>query len=241
MFDTLLRMRSDSEQQAERSKDFRNVVKVQVAIVLTVLLLRDLLETLGIPFADIITQTVFLCLGGFYLLMLWDMLRNFTRRKEIIYTALGILLASYTATLIAANPFFHLLDAESERKTLLVIHIALFTVEVTMIYFTIMEIFKDNLDIGEKIWGSACIFFMIGISFGSSFDIICIIQPGSLGVMLPLGLPNYMECIHHSFNIIGGLDPDYPGASDLIKKMAVVEGVWNNLFVVLVVGRLLSK
>lgn len=217
------------------------MVKVQVAIVLSVLLLKDLLDTLGIPFADIITQTVFLCLGGMYLLMLWDMLRNFTRRKGVIYTALGLLLAAYTATLIAANPYFHLLDPEPERKTLLVIHMALFTVEVTMIYFTIMEIFKDNLSIGEKIWGSACIFFMVGISFGSFFDIICIIQPGSLGTVLPQGLPNYMECIHHSFSIIGGLDPDYANTSDFIRKVALVEAVWNNLFVVLVVGRLLSK
>jgi hypothetical protein len=226
---------------SKRGRAFRNAVLLQISITLTVLLMKDFLEMLGIPHHALAGELIFLCLGGAYLLLLWSMLRLFTPSKTVRWLTLGTLLASYAATLVAANPVFHLLAQEPERKVLLIIHIALFIVEGTLIYYTIRENFKDDLNMSEKMWGSACVFFMIGISFGSLYDIICLIQPGSLGVTFNQGLPNYMECIHHSFTLIGGLDPDYANASPLIKKIAVVETVWSNLFVVVFVGRLLSK
>jgi hypothetical protein len=227
--------------QEEKEKDFKNVVSFQVAVILIVLVLKESLKVLEVPNGELVAELIFLIIGGLYLLFLWDMLRNFTKKPLIINSTLVILLLAYAATLIAANPLFHLLAVDNERVALLIIHIALFTVEATFIYFTIIEIFKETVSMKAKLWGSACIFFMIGITFGSLYDIICLIKPGSLGVDLAQGLPNYMECIYYSFSVIGGIDSEYQNASLLVKKIAIVESVWSNIFIVLLVGRLLSK
>lgn len=231
----------DNKLTQEKRKDFKNVVAMQVIVILIVLVFEEFLKELNIPNGNMISELIFLTAGGLYLMFLWDMLRNFTQKPIIINTTLIILICSYIATLIAANPLFHLLPQHPERIALLIIHIALFTVEATVIYFTLIEIFKDSVDMDAKLWGSACIFLMIGITFGSFYDIICLIKPNSLGVELAQGLPNYMECIYYSLSVIGGIDSEYQNATLLVKKIAIVESVWSNLFIVLLVGRLLSK
>jgi hypothetical protein len=225
----------------EKLKDFKIVVALQVAVILIVLVLKEFLKELEIPNGEIIAELIFLVVGGLYLMFLWDMLRNFTKKPIIINSTLIILLLSYAATLVAANPLYHLLAPDDERIALLIIHTALFSVEATFIFFTLLEIFKERVDMNTKLWGSACIFFMIGITFGSFYDIICLIKPGSLGVDLAQGLPNYMECIYYSLSVIGGIDSEYQNATLLVKKIAIVESVWSNIFIVLLVGRLLSK
>lgn len=227
--------------EEEKQKDFRNVVFTQIAVIISSLLFKEFLNLFEVEHGAKIGEFVFLLIGGLYLMLLWDMLRNFTQSMLVINSTLYTLLASYAATLVAANPFYHILDPEHERIALLIIHIALFSVEVTVIYFTLVEIFKDSVDMDGRLWGSACIYIMIGISFGSFYDIICIIKPGSLGVLLEQGLPNYMECIYYSMSVIGGLDSEYQQASILVKKIAIVEAVWSNMFIVLLVGRLLAK
>ena len=81
---------------------------------------------------------------------------------------------------------------------------------------------------------------MIGIAFGSLYDIINIIQPGSFGEKINLGLESYSECIYYSMNVLGGLDTAYPNPTRLIRNIGVIEAVWGNLFIVLLIGNLLG-
>jgi hypothetical protein len=81
---------------------------------------------------------------------------------------------------------------------------------------------------------------MIGICFGSLYDVLNILDPGCMGEPLILGLESYTHCIAFSMTIIGGRD-GYPNAFPFILKLSVVEAVISNLFVVLLVGRLLGK
>jgi hypothetical protein len=92
---------------------------------------------------------------------------------------------------------------------------------------------------GEKLWGAACIFLMVGISFGSLFDLLTIINPGSLGADIELGLPNYSECVTFSFCILGGVDSGLE-PSKLIRNISTIEAVWGNIYAMLIIGRLLG-
>ncbi len=81
---------------------------------------------------------------------------------------------------------------------------------------------------------------MIGISFGSLYDLIAILNPSSLGTKLELGMPSYTENIYYSFNVLGGLDTAYPNPINLVRNLGVIEAIWGNLFIVLIIGKLFT-
>jgi len=120
------------------------------------------------------------------------------------------------------------------------VHLSLFTVETTVIYHCVHDIFTGKKLSVEKIWGSACIYLMIGISFGSIYDLVNIVHPGSMGIPLSQGLESYTVSIYYSMTIIGGHDA-FLQAIPLIQNIGIIEAVWSNLFIVLLVGRLLGK
>jgi hypothetical protein len=243
MFRKLFRTKSFAELRAEKIKDYKNIVALQSMIILSALLLKDILAMAGmsIESSNVFRDVLFLLLGGVYVFILWDLLRNFTRNKRLVVVLLFLIVAALGLAAVTVNPFFHIHESEQEQRIyLFFIHSVLFAVESTVILHSIYDIFAGHRLSEEKIWGSACIFLMIGISFGSLYDLINIINPGSMGVPLALGLESYTVCISYSMTIIGGHEA-YPNAIPLIMNLSVVEAVWSNLFVVLLVGRLLGK
>jgi hypothetical protein len=150
-------------------------------------------------------------------------------------------MGSYVLALFTVNPLHEFFHTETEKRPyLFIIHLVLFSTESIVIYHAIFDIFAGRRLSEEKLWGSACIFLMIGICFGSLYDLINILNPGSMGVPLPLGLESYTTCIAFSMTIIGGHEA-YPNAIPLITNLGIIEAVWANLFVVLLVGRLLGQ
>ena len=123
---------------------------------------------------------------------------------------------------------------------MLLIHGLLFPIEVIIIGFAIRDLFSGNEFNMGKLWGAACVYLMIGISFSSLFDLLNIISPGSFGVTLTLGLESYAESIYYSFNILGGLDTAYTNPSQLVRNIGVIEAVWANLYAILIIGKLLG-
>jgi hypothetical protein len=136
-------------------------------------------------------------------------------------------------------PYYKVLDIE-RQTTLLIIHGLLFPIEITVIGFALRDIFMGQYFTPDKLWGSACVFLMIGISFGSLYDLLCTINPGSLGVPIELGFPTYSECVNYSFCILGGVDTGYPNTTKIIRNISVIEAVWGTLFSVLIIGKLLG-
>ncbi len=225
----------------EKEKDFRNVVILQCLIIFSALLLKDLLSLIGFEDTLIFRDVIFLLLGGIYVLVLWDLLRNFTRSIWLIYGLFVVIMGSYALALITVNPFFTFFDEESQRPYLFYIHAVLFIIELIVIYFVILDMFSGEKLSPQKLWGAACVYLMIAICFGSAYDLICIAKLGALGESIPLGLESYTTCIYYSLTILGGQDPEYDQPIRLIRNLAVIEAVWGNLFVVLLVGRLLAK
>lgn len=241
---SFLRIKSSApDLRAEILRDYRNIVILQVLIILSALVLGEALKLMGMEASTVAgaRDTVFLVLGGLYVYILWDFLRNLTRSQIIVTLLFVLIIGSYLLTLYTINPFYDFIgDEEKKRPFLFIIHMVLFIVEAFVIYHAIMDLFQAEKAFKEKLWGSASVFLMIGISFGSVYDLISIANPGALGIPVQLGLESYTLCIQYSMSIIGGRDA-MENAIPLVQGIAVVEAVWSNLFVILLVGRLLSQ
>lgn len=225
----------------EKQKDFRNVVILQCCILFSALLLKPILEVLGFHDTHLFRDTIFLIFGGIYVLVLWDLLRNFTQSRWLVNGLFVIIMGSYALALFTVNPFIQFFDQEQQRPYLFFIHSVLFTIELTVIHFVIIDMFSGEKLSSQKLWGAACVYLMIAICFGSAYDLISIAQLGALGAPLRLGLESYTECIYFSLCVLGGQETVYTEPIRLIRNLAVIEALWGNLFVVLLVGRLLAS
>ncbi len=225
--------------QREKQKDYRNVVITQVIIVTLGLTLYGPLLEDSTSHPSKLIITIFSAFGALYAFLLWDLLRNFTHNKTLIGTILVVLIGITVFGILIEFPYYKVIHIENRQAALFIIHALLFPIEIIVISFAIRDIFMGQYFTPDKLWGSACVFLMIGISFGSLYDLICIVNPGSLGVAIELGLPNYSECVSYSFHVLGGIDTDYPDAHKLIKNISVIEAVWGTLFTVLIIGNLM--
>jgi hypothetical protein len=236
---SLKRNLSKGDLQREKTKDFRNVVLIQIIIIVFGLTLsQPLLEDSKSDISKFIIS-IFSFFGAAYAFLLWDMLRNFTSSKVLIGTILIVLSAIVVVGTLVEFPYYQIIQVTNRQAYLLVIHSLLFPIEVTVIAFAIRDIFSGGFMTSEKLWGAACIFLMIGISFGSLYDLITIAWPGALGANIELGLPNYSECVTYSFCVLGGVDPGLE-PSRLIRNISVIEAVWGNIYGMLIIGRLLG-
>lgn len=236
---SLERALSKGELQKEKTKDYRNVVLIQIIIVVFGLTLSEPLLADSKSDTSKFIIAVFSFFGATYAFLLWDMLRNFTTNKILIVTILAVLSAIVVTGTLVEFPYYQIIHVANRQAYLLTIHSLLFPIEVTVIAFAIRDIFSGGFMTGDKLWGAACIFLMIGISFGSLFDLITIVNPGSLGADIELGLPNYSECVTYSFCILGGVDSGLE-PTRLIRNISTIEAVWGNIYGMLIIGRLLG-
>lgn len=224
----------------EKQKDYRNLVFIEIVIIVLGLTLSEfLLEDTQSAAAKFVIS-VFSFFGVLYAYLLWDLLRNFTTSKLLINTYLGILVVSIGTGILIEFPYYTILEVPNRPLFLLMIHSLLFIIEVTVISLAIRDLFSGEYLSPDKLWGSACIFLMTGQTFGSLYDLICIAGIGQLAPEMELGFANYSQCVSYSLCILGGMDPGFPEASRLIRNISVMEAVWSNLFVVLIIGKLMG-
>lgn len=236
---TLKGFLSKLELQREKAKDYRNVVMIQVVLVVAGLLLYEpLLENSSSDISKLII-TLFSTFGAVYAFLLWDLLRNFTTSRFLIIGILILLLGIVTAGILVEFPYYQIIHVADRQTYLLILHGVLFPIEVTVISFAIRDMFSAGFITSDKLWGAACVFLMVGISFGSLYDLISIARPGSLGVDIELGLPNYSECVTYSFSVLGGIESDLK-PTKLIKNISIIESVWGTLYAMLIIGKLLG-
>jgi hypothetical protein len=229
------------ELQSEKRKDYRNVVINQIIIIVLGLTLSEfLVEGQQTTPASKFVISIYTFFGGLYSFLLWDLLRDFTTNQILINTVFFVLLCILVVGVLTEFPYYQVLHFEDRQSFLLSLHAPVFIVEITIIGFAIRDIFSGEYLTPDKLWGSACIFLMIGISFGSLYHLICIVRPGSLGDNLDIGFANYSECAAFSMSILGGAESGHPNAIKLIKNISTIEAVWSNLFVVLIIGKLMG-
>lgn len=238
MFKTSI-LQSLPDLQKEKQHDYRNVVITQILIVTLGLTLSEpVLENSSSSLSKFIIL-VFFGFGTVYNFLLWDLLRNFTKNRVLIVTIFCVLVGMILFGSLSEFPYYKFVDMD-RRMVLLIIHGSLFPIEITIIAFAMRDIFMSDYFTPDKLWGAAAVFLMVGISFGSLYDLICTIRPGSLDPALELGFPTYSECVTYSFCVIGGIDTSMPNAAKIIRNISVIEAVWSTLFTVLIIGKLLG-
>ncbi|MDZ4714726.1 MAG: hypothetical protein SH819_04580 [Cytophagales bacterium] len=242
MFNFLFKFRSSltrSELQKEKTKDYRNVVLIQIIIIVFGLTLSGpILEDSKSDLSKFII-TVFSFFGALYTYLLCDLLRNFTSNKTLLTIIFTLLFITIGIGILSEFPYYRVIEVENRQALLLAVHGLLFPIEITVIAFAIRDIFSGSNLTPDKLWGAACVFLMVGISFGSLFDLLTIANPGGLGATIELGFPNYSECVTYSFCILGGVDPGLE-PTKLIRNISTIEAVWGTLYGMLIIGKLLS-
>lgn len=225
--------------QLEKAKDYRNVVIIQIIIVVFGLTLSGpILEDSRSNLSKFII-TVFSLFGTVYTYLLCDLLRNFTKSKVLLGIIFTLLTVTITVGILAEFPYYQVINVTNRQALLLTVHGLLFPIEMTVIAFAIRDIFAGGYLTPDKLWGAASVFLMVGISFGSLYDLLSIASPGALGADIELGFPNYSECVTYSFCILGGIDPGLE-PTKLIRNISVLESVWGILYAMLIIGRLLG-
>jgi hypothetical protein len=239
----LLQNLKDLELAREKLKDFKNVVYVQITLLLVTMLLKgsfDLFPVFNTPIIGKITETIFFSVLGVYVYLLWDMLRNYTRSEVMLIALLVLIMGTFFTGVVFINPFFTLIHGTTFKVVAGLIMFTLLIVEISVMYFTISEMFKRDLPVNERLLGATCIYLIMGISFASVYEIIDTINITSLGFNMPLGALHFMKSISFSFLTLAGLDNPYV-SSELVINLSALESIWGNLFIVFVVGRLLYK
>lgn len=234
----LTRQLSSAALQREKLKDYRNIVVIQVAVITILMTLEDLLA--GIGFVDIQkwVYTLFIAFAGFYLLLLWDMMRNFTNNMLIVRGSLAWLMVLFVLGAMGENPFQRLLD--NPRPYYIFIHTSLTIIQGYVISLSIRDIFARGGVTSDKLWGSACVYLMIGFVFGDIFDLLNLLKPGSFGVEIPVGFASYLGGVYFSYATLGGVDAGYDHMSRLVRNVSVIESLFGNLYLVFLIGRILG-
>lgn len=225
--------------QKEKAKDYRNIVFIQLLIVISGLTLTEPLLQDSQSATSKLIIAIFSTFGAIYSFLLWDLLRNFTESKTLIVSIFIALTLIVIVGILVEFPYYQFIYVEDRQTYLFILHAVLFPIEVTVIIFALRDLFSEGYLTSDKLWGAACVFLMVGISFGSLYDLITIARPGSLGLNIELGLPNYSECVAYSFSVLGGIDSDLQ-PSKLIKNISIIESVWGMLYGMLIIGKLLG-
>jgi hypothetical protein len=234
------RILSPRELLNEKKKDYRNIVLVQATMVVTGLMVSEYLVPGDTTAASKFVTMLMSGFAAFYAYMLWDILRDFTGRLWLIRLVFIVITVVVVMGLITEFPYYRIVTVPDRRLYLLTLHTIIFLVEVTVISYAVIDVFSGKFLTGDKLWGAACVYLMIGISFASLYDIINFIHPGCFGVQLELGLPSYSECVYQSFSILGSGDSSYDHPIRVVRNLSAIEVVWGNLFAMLIIGKLLT-
>jgi hypothetical protein len=224
--------------QREKLKDYRNVVILQITVLIILMTLQDLLSATGISGVEKFVNLLFMGFAGLYLLLLWDMLKNFTSNVLTLRLVLVILLVMFVLGVMGENPFQRLLP--EPRPFYIFIHVNLFVIQLYVMALAIRDIFSGNRVTSDKLWGSACVYLIAGFAFGDVYDLLNLILPGTFGVDIPVGFPSYLAGVFYSYSTLGGLDAGYPEQSRLVHNVAVIQLVLANLYLVFLIGRILG-
>jgi hypothetical protein len=82
---------------------------------------------------------------------------------------------------------------------------------------------------------------LIGAVFGLAYALLEMIIPQEFGITSSMDIFHFIPCYNFSYYTLAGIDGPFESFSVLVKNLSVIESIFSNLYIVLVVGRLLSK
>lgn len=167
-------------------------------------------------------------------------IREFIKRKWILVIAIfSFALSIVASTLARAIPAI----ANDPYMFNLVNGIGLFLVLINLIYtfyVAVKDIFRIKHDVIYSLIGAANIFLLIGSIFAFIIALFGTIFPGMV-VPVEQALTLDIRANELAFFTLGSIDLPYNDVNPFIRKILVLESIFSHLFVVIIIGRLLSK
>ena len=160
--------------------------------------------------------------------------------KTFIKMLYGYAVVGAVVGLYVANPFVEIIDVNIKRNLYIVFHFINGGLFVLISWYILRDIFASDATHSDHIWGALVVYLLAIFAFGDVYEIITLLNPGLLGEVYEMGWPNYIQCEMYSMNAMAGIDSAYPEAHNLLKKLAILEYMCGNLFLVVILGRLLS-
>jgi hypothetical protein len=158
--------------------------------------------------------------------------------RKIFYGLLGVvhLAILFRLATVLFSDFFY----DRYFALLMVSPILFFISLIVVMYFICVDLFSTESVLSEKLWASVCVYFLIGVSFGSLYSAWILVNPLALGTPIYHPLEVYISGIIYSLNIISGFDPIYSNPVESVKLIAVLESSVATLYLVILIGRLLG-
>ncbi len=221
---------------------YRFLVIVQLALLFLGLSLSDLLFMISSSRWTKLLIPFFLVLGLVYVWLIWLLLRA-KFRKGFLRGLLGLLLFIVVLLSISAeNPFYRISEPGLRQASLFAIHTSILLVEALLIYKILIDVFGNyDLAMSQRLWRTSAVYLLMAIAFGSVYDLMVILNPEVMGKYLHAGFGSYAESMVISLSGMLKLPMRYMEALPLVKKVLLLQSVWNDLFIALLVGNILAK
>lgn len=219
-----------AELQEEKRKDYRNVVAAQAGLLLVSLLTDDWLrhEMLGF--------LLFQLCAIVYLWLLWDLSRNFTFVKAVP-RVLGWMAFLVTAISVLFNlVFYQPAWGPSVNGAL---HGVTILIQCGVMSLGLRDLVRGPRRASDKLWAAAGLYIMLGIIFGEIIHFVHLLQPDTLGPGILPTVRGFHEALYLSFATLTGADIAIDNISHLCRNITVVEALLAQLYMVMLISRLL--
>lgn len=220
------------------TKNYLQVAAIEIILIFAVLTLGDIIQFSNPETSSKFISSILLGLEAVYIFLLLQLsafLNPNKKAKLILRFAFGAIIV---LSLICLNPFYEFVS--NKTPWLISVHIILCSIECYLIALGLRDIYDDDLQITERLWGSVAIYLLIALGWASFFEIFVLINPKTLGVTLLPGYQTYSESLYYSLCSISGTSSVYTNPSHLVRNLALLEAVWGVLFLVMLIGRLFS-
>ncbi len=226
----------------EKEKDYVRLLILLLAFITYTLLIVPTLEMFRFGFTDAVLQTGALAMGTLLVYLIFLMIKNFIRNKVVLALLFILMIFGIVMGSVANNPFFPLDPQSVPYKISLASSFGGALVGMAVcLYFMIVDIFAEVHTINYRLWGAAVIYLMIMVFFTDLTGFLQVFFQDGLGVEMRADVHSYIACFKFCFYALSGIDLPYPDASDIFKNIVAIQGLMANLFIVLLVGRILSK
>jgi hypothetical protein len=111
-----------------------------------------------------------------------------------------------------------------------------------IVFFILLkDIFSRKHDLSYALLGATNIYFMIPIIFTYVYTLVALHDP-SLVQADPMAIRTLLfNCFDYGWYVLAGIDPPGEKYGEVIKSISILESISANLFVVFIIGRLMTK
>ncbi len=225
---------------SERLKGYKWILAGQLIVMITFLFLFELF--VRYPFQNW-QQMLVIFLGAILLIMnyfSYELIKDLTDIKFFQRLVLILLCLAVVSSIVAglnsfggSTLFYRYVMTGSLSASILSF--------IILLYFMLIDIFSEKHDVSYRLWGSASIYLLIGSVFGLAYSLLETILPNEFNINTPLDIFHFIPCYNFSYYTLAGIDSPFTDFSLLVKNISVMESIFSNLYIVLVVGRLLSR